>query len=160
MVVGSLVAAAAIFAWRVFFSAYVLRVVARGRLVLVGASPREEIGWQAEAPAPLHGALDGCVERDPVLVQDGPGGPLDGGSRLHIRALGGDFGGPRLGQQALILDDEKAGRGSHLELSLLGRQRLLLQLARFDRRFVGRSRAAPGDERVLHLAARLVFELP
>jgi sugar transferase (PEP-CTERM system associated) len=39
MVLGSLLAATAIFAWRVFFSAYVLRVVAQDRLLLVGASP-------------------------------------------------------------------------------------------------------------------------
>jgi sugar transferase (PEP-CTERM system associated) len=39
MVLGGSLAAAAIFAWRIFFSAHVLRVVARDRLLLVGASP-------------------------------------------------------------------------------------------------------------------------
>jgi sugar transferase (PEP-CTERM system associated) len=49
MVLGSFLAAAAIFAWRVFFSAYVLRVVARDRLLLVGASPLlEDIGKHIE----------------------------------------------------------------------------------------------------------------
>jgi sugar transferase (PEP-CTERM system associated) len=45
MLLGSLLAVTSIFAWRVFFSAYVLRVVARERLLLVGASPLlEDIG--------------------------------------------------------------------------------------------------------------------
>jgi sugar transferase (PEP-CTERM system associated) len=45
MVVGSSLAATAIFGWRVFFSAFVLRVVAQDRLLLVGASPLlEDIG--------------------------------------------------------------------------------------------------------------------
>jgi sugar transferase (PEP-CTERM system associated) len=49
MVLGSFLAAAAIFAWRVFFSAHVLRVVARDRLLLVGASPLlEDIGKHVE----------------------------------------------------------------------------------------------------------------
>ena len=49
MAVGSFLAAAAIFAWRVFFSAYVLRAVARDRLLLVGASPLlEDIGKHIE----------------------------------------------------------------------------------------------------------------
>jgi len=49
MVLGSFLAAAAIFAWRVFFSAHVLRVVARDRLLLVGASPLlEDIGKHIE----------------------------------------------------------------------------------------------------------------
>src|SRR5664280_1071633 len=49
MVLGSLLAAASIFAWRVFFSAHVLRVVARDRLLLVGASPLlEDIGKHIE----------------------------------------------------------------------------------------------------------------
>ena len=49
MVLGSFLAAAAIFAWRIFFSAHVLRVVARDRLLLVGASPLlEDIGKHIE----------------------------------------------------------------------------------------------------------------
>ena len=49
MVLGSFLAAAAIFAWRVFFSAHVLRVVAQDRLLLVGASPLlEDIGKHIE----------------------------------------------------------------------------------------------------------------
>jgi sugar transferase (PEP-CTERM system associated) len=49
MVLGSLLAVPAIFAWRVFFSAYVLRVVGRDRLLLVGASPLlEDIGKHIE----------------------------------------------------------------------------------------------------------------
>ena len=49
MLLGSFLAIAAIFAWRVFFSAYVLRVVARERLLLVGASPLlEDIGKHIE----------------------------------------------------------------------------------------------------------------
>jgi FlaA1/EpsC-like NDP-sugar epimerase len=49
MAVGSFLAAAAIFAWRVFFSTYVLRAVARDRLLLVGASPLlEDIGKHIE----------------------------------------------------------------------------------------------------------------
>ena len=39
MVLGSLLAVAAIFAWRIFFGAHVLRVVAQDRVLLVGASP-------------------------------------------------------------------------------------------------------------------------
>jgi sugar transferase (PEP-CTERM system associated) len=39
MMLGSLLAVVVIFAWRLFFSAYVLRVVARDRLLLVGTSP-------------------------------------------------------------------------------------------------------------------------
>ena len=105
------------------------------------------------APGPeLHPALDGGLRRDLVVVQDAPSGPLQRGSRLHIRVRGAGFGGPRLGQQALILDDEKAGGGTHVELGLLGLERLLPQLARFHRRFVRRSRAA----RILHLEARQV----
>jgi len=49
MVLGSILAVPAIFAWRVFFSAYVLRVVGRDRLLLVGASPLlEDIGKHIE----------------------------------------------------------------------------------------------------------------
>jgi sugar transferase (PEP-CTERM system associated) len=49
MVLGGSLAAAAIFAWRIFFSAHVLRVVARDRLLLVGASPLlEDIGKHIE----------------------------------------------------------------------------------------------------------------
>jgi sugar transferase (PEP-CTERM system associated) len=49
MVLGSFLALAAIFAWRVFFSAYVLRVVAQDRLLLVGGSPLlEDIGRHIE----------------------------------------------------------------------------------------------------------------
>ena len=49
MVLGSFFAIVAIFAWRVFFSAHVLRVVARDRLLLVGASPLlEDIGKHIE----------------------------------------------------------------------------------------------------------------
>ena len=49
MAVGSFLAAAAIFAWRVFFSTYVLRAVARDRLLMVGASPLlEDIGKHIE----------------------------------------------------------------------------------------------------------------
>ena len=39
MMLGSLLAVVAMFAWRLFFSAYVLRVVAQDRLLLVGTSP-------------------------------------------------------------------------------------------------------------------------
>ena len=49
MIVGSVLAVVAIFGWRVFFSAYVLRVVARERLLLVGESPLlEDIGKHIE----------------------------------------------------------------------------------------------------------------
>jgi sugar transferase (PEP-CTERM system associated) len=49
MVLGSSMAVGAVFAWRVFFSAHVLRVVARDRLLLVGASPLlEDIGKHIE----------------------------------------------------------------------------------------------------------------
>ena len=49
MVLGSMLAVTAIFAWRVFFSAYVLRVVAQDRLLLVGGSPLlEDIGKHIE----------------------------------------------------------------------------------------------------------------
>jgi sugar transferase (PEP-CTERM system associated) len=49
MVLGSFFAVVSIFAWRVFFSAHVLRVVARDRLLLVGASPLlEDIGKHIE----------------------------------------------------------------------------------------------------------------
>jgi len=45
MILGSVLAVTAIFTWRVFFSAYVLRVVAQDRLLLVGESPLlEDIG--------------------------------------------------------------------------------------------------------------------
>jgi sugar transferase (PEP-CTERM system associated) len=49
MVTGSFVAIVAIFGWRVFFSAYVLRMVARERLLLVGESSLlEDIGKHIE----------------------------------------------------------------------------------------------------------------
>jgi sugar transferase (PEP-CTERM system associated) len=49
MVLGSMLAVAAIFCWRDFFSAHVLRVVAQDRLLLVGASPLlEDIGKHIE----------------------------------------------------------------------------------------------------------------
>src|SRR5215831_8047945 len=45
MVIGSSIAVAAIFLWRVFFSAYAFQVVGKDRLLLVGGSPLlEEIG--------------------------------------------------------------------------------------------------------------------
>jgi sugar transferase (PEP-CTERM system associated) len=49
MVTGSFVAIVAIFGWRVFFSAYVLRMVARERLLMVGESSLlEDIGKHIE----------------------------------------------------------------------------------------------------------------
>jgi sugar transferase (PEP-CTERM system associated) len=49
MILGSLLAVVAIYGWRVFFSAYVLRVVARERLLLAGESPLlEDIGKHIE----------------------------------------------------------------------------------------------------------------
>jgi sugar transferase (PEP-CTERM system associated) len=49
MMLGSLLTVIAIFTWRVFFSAYVLHVVARERLLLVGTSPLlEDIGKHIE----------------------------------------------------------------------------------------------------------------
>ena len=49
MLVGSLIAVIAIFSWRLFFSAYILRVVALDRLLLVGGSPLlEDIGRHIE----------------------------------------------------------------------------------------------------------------
>jgi len=45
MVLGSVMALVALYAWRIFFSAYAVRVVGRDRLLLVGGSPvLEEIG--------------------------------------------------------------------------------------------------------------------
>jgi sugar transferase (PEP-CTERM system associated) len=45
MVLGSFMALTALYAWRVFFSAYAIRVVGRDRLLLIGGSPvLEEIG--------------------------------------------------------------------------------------------------------------------
>ena len=49
MIIGSMLAVIAIFTWRVLFSAYVLRVVAQDRLLLVGGSPLlEDIGKHIE----------------------------------------------------------------------------------------------------------------
>lgn len=52
MILGSAMAVAAIFTWRVFFSAYALQLVGRDRLLLVGGSPLlEDIGrYIAEHP--------------------------------------------------------------------------------------------------------------
>jgi len=49
MVLGSTLTVAAVFAWRIFFSAHVLRMVAQERLLLIGTSPLlEDIGKHIE----------------------------------------------------------------------------------------------------------------
>jgi hypothetical protein len=71
--------------------------------------------------------FSGVVERNVVLVEDGAGGALERGARLHIGALRGDLGGLGLRQQALILNHEERRGGADFEFGLLGRERFLLQ---------------------------------
>ncbi len=78
MVVGSAIAVVAIFFWRVLFSSFVLQVVGRDRLLLVGGSPLlEDIGQyiteHPESGLEIAGYLDDRHQ---------PGTPLPGGKTL------------------------------------------------------------------------------
>ena len=78
MVVGSAIAVAAIFFWRYLFSTFVLQVVGRDRLLLVGGSPLlEDIGQyiteHPESGLEIAGYLDDRHQ---------PGTPLPGGKTL------------------------------------------------------------------------------
>ena len=78
MVVGSAIAVVAIFFWRVLFSTFVLQVVGRDRLLLVGGSPLlEDIGQyiteHPESGLEIAGYLDDRHQ---------PGTPLPGGKTL------------------------------------------------------------------------------
>jgi len=78
MVVGSAIAVVAIFFWRVLFSTFVLQVVGRDRLLLVGGSPLlEDIGQyiteHPESGLEIAGYLDNRHQ---------PGTPLPGGKTL------------------------------------------------------------------------------
>jgi sugar transferase (PEP-CTERM system associated) len=82
MLIGSLFSVVATFAWRIFFSAYVLQVVALERLLLVGGSPLlEDIGKHIEE----------CPEKGLRVVgyvddSHEPGIPLPGGKVLGMIA--------------------------------------------------------------------------
>jgi sugar transferase (PEP-CTERM system associated) len=78
MILGSVLAVTAIFAWRVFFSAYVLRVVAQDRLLLVGGSPLlEDIGRHIDEHPEMGLQVVGYV-----TVRDDTGGVRPGGKVL------------------------------------------------------------------------------
>jgi sugar transferase (PEP-CTERM system associated) len=80
MVLGSFFAVTAIFAWRVFFSAFVLRVVARERLLLVGASPLlEDIGRHIEERPETGLQVVGYVGGHAEIGTDLAGGKVLGG---------------------------------------------------------------------------------
>ena len=68
MILGSVLAVTAIFAWRVFFSAYVLRVVAQDRLLLVG---KPSFGGYRQAYRRTSG--DGSPSGGYVTVRDDTG---------------------------------------------------------------------------------------
>src|SRR5215510_8721278 len=79
MVVGSAIAVAAIFLWRLFFSSYVLQVVGRDHLLLVGGSPLLEdiakhIEEHPETGLLVTGYIDDQHESGTVL----PGGKVLG----------------------------------------------------------------------------------
>jgi sugar transferase (PEP-CTERM system associated) len=81
MVIGSSIAVAAIFLWRVFFSAYAFQVVGKDRLLLVGGSPLlEEIGSHiAERPETgleIAGYLDDRHEPGAMLAGGKVLGPM------------------------------------------------------------------------------------
>jgi sugar transferase (PEP-CTERM system associated) len=69
MLGGSLLAVASMYWWRIFFSAYALRVVGRDRLLLVGDSPLLELIAAHIAEHPEHGLqvtgyVDNCSPED------------------------------------------------------------------------------------------------
>ena len=81
MVLGSAVAVVSIFLWRIFFSAYVLQVVGKERLLLIGGSPLlEDIGTQvAERPEmgiEIAGYIDDRHEPGTMLAGGKVLGPL------------------------------------------------------------------------------------
>ena len=81
MVLGSAVAVVSIFLWRIFFSAYVLQVVGKERLLLIGGSPLlEDIGTQvAERPEmgiEIAGYVDDRHEPGTMLVGGKVLGPM------------------------------------------------------------------------------------
>jgi sugar transferase (PEP-CTERM system associated) len=78
MLFGSLFSVVAVFAWRMFFSAYVLQVVALERLLLVGGSPLlEDIGRHIEDYPEKGLRVAGYVDD-----RHEPGLPLPGGKVL------------------------------------------------------------------------------
>lgn len=78
MVIGSALSVMAIFSWRVFFSAYVLRMVAQERLLLVGESPLlEDIGKHIEEHPEMGLQVVGYITRRSV-TEVLPGGKVLG----------------------------------------------------------------------------------
>jgi sugar transferase (PEP-CTERM system associated) len=79
MMLGSLLAVVVMFAWRLFFSAYVLRVVAQDRLLLVGASPLlEDIGKHIEESPETGLQVVGYVDDRAEIGTAMPGGKVLG----------------------------------------------------------------------------------
>ncbi|MBZ5727570.1 MAG: sugar transferase [Acidobacteriia bacterium] len=102
MLLGSLLAVAAIFVWRLLFSAFVIRVVIQDRLLLVGSSPvLADLDTYVDAHPESGFVVAGCVG------PSGAGGPLPAGKML----------GP-LGSLADIVDTT---RPSRLVVGLLDR---------------------------------------
>jgi sugar transferase (PEP-CTERM system associated) len=79
MIMGSVVAVIAIFTWRIFFSAYVLRVVGQDRLLLVGGSPLlEEIGKHIDGHPEMGLLVVGYVTDGEDAGKMQPGGKVLG----------------------------------------------------------------------------------
>ena len=81
-----------------------------------------------------------------MVGEDGANRPLQGGSRLHIRALRGDLSGTGLSGVAFVLENKKRSGRSLGELQLLHFQGLLLKLPGLLRRLIGIARPAHRDQ--------------
>jgi sugar transferase (PEP-CTERM system associated) len=69
MTVGSALTVAAIFCWRMFFSAYALQVVGAERILLVGDSPLlREIALHIEEHPEMGMTIAGCVNDEPGAI--------------------------------------------------------------------------------------------
>jgi sugar transferase (PEP-CTERM system associated) len=80
MVLGSFFSLAAIFVWRIFFSAYALQVVGRDRLLLVGGSPLlEDIGSYIMSHPETGLLVAGYVDDAHLTGELLPGGKMLGG---------------------------------------------------------------------------------
>lgn len=80
MVLGSFFSLAAIFVWRIFFSAYALQVVGRDRLLLVGGSPLlEDIGSYITSHPETGLLVAGYVDDAHLIGELLPGGKMLGG---------------------------------------------------------------------------------
>src|SRR4029077_11499038 len=104
-------------------------------------------------------ALVGFVDRHVIRLEDSTRRSFQRYSGFRIGSLGGHLSGPSLGEITLVLDHQKVGRDSDVELLLLYRDRFLLQYPALHGGFVGGARLLHRHLSVGDFQPRLVFQL-